>query len=149
MERAMFVLDAAKFLPYVFRAINNIDKISALLSKAAPLLPEAIALYNKAAPLVPEAIDLINEIAPGVLPVATTNHVVVPEPLPEGFTMEWVQGALNKAIGSNLVIDGLYGPKTHEALMSYQKSKGLIVDGWAGPLTCAKLFADTGGLGSG
>jgi murein L,D-transpeptidase YcbB/YkuD len=137
------VLDAAKFLPYVFRAINNMDRISAMLTKMAPLLPEALALYNKAIVLVPEAVDLINTIAPGVLPLATsTTSPVVPEPLPEGFTMDWVQQSLNQLMGANLVVDGLYGPKTHEALMSYQKSRGLTVDGWAGPLTCAKLFAE-------
>lgn len=145
------VLDAAKFLPYIFRAINNMDRISALLTKMAPLLPEALALYNKAIVLVPEAVDLINDVAPGVLPLATsaTNHVTIPEPLPEGFTMEWVQNALNKVNGAALVVDGFYGPKTHEALMSYQKSRGLDVDGWAGPLTCAKLFAEVNKVASG
>jgi hypothetical protein len=138
------VLDAAKFLPYVFRAISNMDRISAVLTKAAPLLPEALALYNKVVVLVPETVDLINAIAPGVLPLATstTGHVTIPEPLPEGFTMDWVQESLNKVNGAALVVDGFYGPKTHEALMSYQKSRGLTVDGWAGPLTCAKLFAE-------
>jgi peptidoglycan hydrolase-like protein with peptidoglycan-binding domain len=137
------VLDAAKFLPYVFRAISNMDRISALLTKLSPLLPEALALYNKAIVLVPETVDLINTIAPGVLPLATSaTPDVIPEPLPEGFTMDWVQQSLNQLMGASLVVDGLYGPKTHEALMSYQKSRGLTVDGWAGPLTCAKLFSE-------
>jgi peptidoglycan hydrolase-like protein with peptidoglycan-binding domain len=138
---------AANFLPYVFRAINNMDKISTVLPKLQTLAPEFIALYQKAAALVPEITDLLNTIVPGLIPTGSQPpHVVVPEPVPEGFTIDWVQDSLNKVMGANLTVDGQYGPRTHEALMSYQKSRGLNVDGWAGPLTCAKLFADVSAL---
>ena len=36
-------------------------------------------------------------------------------------------------------IDGSYGDMTVSAVKSFQKAKGLAVDGWVGPVTCKKL----------
>lgn len=37
------------------------------------------------------------------------------------------------------VLDGDYGDMTVNAVKSFQKAKGLSVDGWIGPVTCQKL----------
>ena len=44
--------------------------------------------------------------------------------------------ALQKVIG--VTPDGVWGPKSHEALINYQHSHGLVVDGIPGPKTLAK-----------
>lgn len=55
-----------------------------------------------------------------------------------------VQQRLND-LGANppLVVDGSYGPKSRAAVMDFQRSKGLQVDGIVGPMTLAAL-----GIGS-
>ena len=45
--------------------------------------------------------------------------------------------------GYHLIIDGIYGPQTSEAIKSFQKSKGLLADGVVGPLTWDALNGRT------
>lgn len=47
---------------------------------------------------------------------------------------------LLRAHGATLVVDGTFGPKTHAAVDSFQKSKSLGVDGIVGPLTWNALI---------
>jgi peptidoglycan hydrolase-like protein with peptidoglycan-binding domain len=51
-----------------------------------------------------------------------------------------VQARLN-ALGTNppLTVDGIYGPASKTAVMAFQKSKGIAVDGVAGPQTLGLL----------
>ncbi len=51
-----------------------------------------------------------------------------------GAVVKQIQGALH------LVQDGVFGPLTREALMTWQKEHGLTADGIAGPATLAKLL---------
>ena len=51
-----------------------------------------------------------------------------------------LQTALNKVMGTNLEIDGIYGEATREAVRDFQKRHDLQVDGVAGPITLKKLF---------
>lgn len=50
---------------------------------------------------------------------------------------KWLQAALNKIVtpSPNLVVDGIYGLKTREAVEAAQKKLGIAVDGWAGEIT--------------
>jgi putative chitinase len=50
---------------------------------------------------------------------------------------KWLQASLNKLLtpSPNLEIDGIYGPKTREAVETAQKKLGIPVDGWAGEVT--------------
>lgn len=41
--------------------------------------------------------------------------------------------------GCELIVDGLFGPKTDAAVREYQRDKGIKVDGVAGPVTMGKL----------
>ena len=51
------------------------------------------------------------------------------------------QSLLNEKIGAGLVLDGVFGPKTHEAVTKYQSANNLQVDGIIGPKTWASLLA--------
>lgn len=48
--------------------------------------------------------------------------------------------ALLVGYGSDIQVDGIFGPATDKALRAYQKSNGLAVDGIAGPATWKKLL---------
>lgn len=49
--------------------------------------------------------------------------------------IRWIQMSLNKILGLNLSVDGLSGPKTSQAIRTFQLQKGLAPDGVVGPKT--------------
>ncbi|QJX62970.1 hypothetical protein HLK66_16135 [Niallia circulans] len=81
---------------------------------------------------------------------ATTSSTVVKypgkvfiskKPYPTGKDVERIQNALNNAVGKKIVkVDGVYGPKTAEAVKAYQKRHKLTIDGKVGPQTWNKMF---------
>lgn len=62
-----------------------------------------------------------------------------------GAAVKDLQSALNDN-GANLVVDGVFGKRTHAAVKSYQSSHGLGVDGVVGPQTRGAL---NGGVATG
>ena len=57
----------------------------------------------------------------------------------KGNDVRWLQVELNRR-GYHLVCDGIFGPKTDEAVKAFQADHGLAVDGVVGPATRAKLL---------
>lgn len=54
----------------------------------------------------------------------------------------WLQQALNAILGTNLAVDGIYGPNTVAAVEQFQeKQVGLKPDGWAYRLTTPLIEA--------
>ena len=66
----------------------------------------------------------------------------------QGDDVKTLQQQLNKN-GANLKVDGIFGKNTQDAVLSYQKSKGLAVDGIVGVNTQKVLYGDglTGATG--
>lgn len=56
-----------------------------------------------------------------------------------GSGVKWVQWYLNKAAGEKLAVDGSYGKLTQAAVLKFQKTHSLAVDGIVGNKTRAKL----------
>lgn len=56
----------------------------------------------------------------------------------KGIDVRKLQEVLNKQ-GSKLVIDGIFGRNTKNAVIAFQKSKGLVADGIVGKFTNAEL----------
>ncbi|NES79854.1 MULTISPECIES: peptidoglycan-binding protein [Okeania] len=56
-----------------------------------------------------------------------------------GEDVEYLQIWLKAAGFRSLVVDGIFGVATEEAVKNFQKSSGLTVDGIVGPQTWAKL----------
>lgn len=81
------------------------------------------------------------EIEAEPVPVQPIFHRVLKrtKPTMAGDDVKALQILLNEVNGANLVVDGKYGPATEKAVKSYQKIKGLQVDGKAGPKTIASL----------
>lgn len=55
-----------------------------------------------------------------------------------GESVKWLQYELNR-YGYALAVDGVYGVKTYNAVRSYQRPRGLMVDGIAGKNTLRSL----------
>ncbi|MDR7300988.1 peptidoglycan-binding domain-containing protein [Haloactinomyces albus] len=57
--------------------------------------------------------------------------------------MEVLQDEMNsypyEVSGPWLTVDGIYGPKTEDAVVDFQQWYGLLVDGIAGPQTWGQL----------
>jgi len=82
-----------------------------------------------------------------LLPVSAPNLINKnPYPMPSTTIKKgsakkdvlWLQWELNKR-GYQLVMDGIWGPKTKAAVLLFQKNKKLVVDGLVGPKTKAAL----------
>jgi peptidoglycan hydrolase-like protein with peptidoglycan-binding domain len=58
-----------------------------------------------------------------------------------GKAVEHLQSSLNylKAVSPSLAVDGIFGPKTHNAVLAFQGAMKLSVDGIVGPKTAGTL----------
>ncbi|MGN7798150.1 peptidoglycan-binding domain-containing protein [Leifsonia sp. 22587] len=56
-----------------------------------------------------------------------------------GTTVRRVQRALRRTPNLSVVVDGIFGPATHAAVVEFQQGAGLVPDGIVGPLTWAAL----------
>jgi peptidoglycan hydrolase-like protein with peptidoglycan-binding domain len=56
-----------------------------------------------------------------------------------GDVVKRVQRALRRTPNLSIVVDGIFGPATHAAVVEFQQSAGLTPDGVVGPLTWAAL----------
>src|SRR5699024_11391530 len=84
--------------------------------------------------------------APSVAPSAVLDSTTELRWGPRGGAVQELQSALNDH-GAGLAVDGVFGPRTHSAVKSYQSSQGLQVDGVVGPKTRAAL--NGGGVSTG
>ena len=96
----------------------------------------------QAAPAAPVASAPVAQAAPAA-PVATSPAAVLDSTQKlrwgsRGGAVKDLQSALNDR-GANISVDGVFGPRTHSAVKSYQSSKGLQVDGIVGSKTRGAL----------
>ena len=92
-----------------------------------------------------EIIRLWHEVSSLLQRLGLVSAQAVPMRASHPFDAQWVQVALNKQVGANLLVDGEIGPRTIAAVKTYQGKRGLAPDGWPGPLTLAKLEKDMAG----
>jgi peptidoglycan hydrolase-like protein with peptidoglycan-binding domain len=97
---------------------------------------------DKIMELMRDFTSLWNVLKPPIDIGTTTPDAPAPK-----FDVKWVQDSLNKVLGTDLVVDGDMGPKTHDVIKQFQAAHGLEADGWMGPLTAAALDAAIKGLG--
>jgi len=62
-----------------------------------------------------------------------------------GSAVRTLQTNLNKVMGSGLVVDGDFGPKTEAAVEAFQRRYGITVDGEYGPQSAAMMKAALAG----
>ena len=72
-----------------------------------------------------------------------TDTINDPKPiLKQGSRGDWVTIAQGRLVvaGFPVDVDGIFGPKTKQAVMDFQRANGLTVDGIIGPKTWSKLY---------
>ena len=82
---------------------------------------------------------LIPYIDYGVCPVS--QHIIAKPTLKigsRGMQVDFLQKNLN-ALGSDLDVDGQFGPLTYQSVRMFQKKYNLVVDGIYGPKSYAKM----------
>src|SRR5699024_12141402 len=110
---------------------------------AAPAAPAAPAASAPAAQTLPAAPSV-------TAPSAVLDSTQKLRWGSRGGAVQDLQAALNDH-GANLAVDGVFGPRTHSAVKSYQSSNGLLVDGVVGAETRGSLNGagvSTGGASS-
>ena len=110
-----------------FRVIKAIPDLERLLVLMGPLIREFQRMDPQALPL---AQHIIGEILPELKAKTQAK-----------FDVRWLQASLNK-IGADLKVDGVYGDATRDAVRKFQSARGLDEDGWAGIVTCTKIYEE-------
>ena len=108
-----------KRIPYLFG-------IALILALNLAVLSLVTSYYNEKEPPAAEALSRIGS---------------------QGSEVRAIQQRLNQ-LGYGLTVDGIYGSRTKQAVISFQKANGLTADGIAGPKTLAALGISGGGSGS-
>lgn len=125
---------------------GNLQKL--IKNRTLAQIADAILLYNKGAN---------GQTLPGLVKRRQWEHDLfvtgmergneIPYPVPtknlrmnsRGNDVRWLQMALTKK-GYSLVCDGIFGPKTDEAVRAFQADRGLAIDGIVGPATRGELL---------
>ena len=102
-------------------ALTNHDVVTKVKEMSAPL---ASVFANIGASFFPK-------VAPELHVAAVVTAAFDPN------ITKWVQGSINQLVtpSPNLLVDGVYGPRTRAAVEVLQAQLGLTVDGWAGQIT--------------
>lgn len=75
--------------------------------------------------------------------IVVGRRVVEPPPPEQGTEyLRWVQNALNTILGRHLLVNGIAGPETRDAIREFQKRHRLPASGFVGPKTEAALSAN-------
>lgn len=116
---------ALKYAPLIKETIDvsssNSDLTAKIKQVAAPLVPFLEQMGAKMFPKAAQALHLVGAVVSSFDPNLT----------------KWLQGGLNKIVSPspNLVVDGIYGPRTTAAVEAAQKQLNLTIDGIAGSVT--------------
>lgn len=125
------------YIPLVIRSAETIKSIidaadnnESIVSNIKSLAPAAASLLeNIGGTLFPKAKPALR-IAAGAMASFDPNIT------------KWLQQTLNDylpELSQKLAVDGIYGPKTRDAVEMAQTKLGLVVDGWAGTITRSAL----------
>ncbi|WP_158287633.1 peptidoglycan-binding protein [Falsiroseomonas bella] len=75
-------------------------------------------------------------------PAKLTRSWWFTQPMMRGDEVFWAQRLLNDRAGAALKPDGLFGAATRQAVMAFQRRRGLVEDGVLGPVTWAALSGE-------
>lgn len=143
---AIFPLSQNQFDALVSFAYNcgvgNLQKL--LKGRSAPQVAEAMLKYNKAGGKVLTGLTRRRKaehdlFCKDIVMPATGNPYTEPTKNvrlnSKGNDARWVQYELNRVGHYKLIVDGVIGQKSLEAIKDFQQKHNLVVDGICGPLT--------------
>ena len=131
-------MDPITALTLISTSVQVAGQVKELLDKGSVTQQ---SLQTAVPQIVPQLASLGASLSPKVAPelqaVAAASATFDPN------VTKWLQGSLNKLLtpSPNLEVDGVYGPKTQEAVEAAQKQLGIPVDGWAGEVTQGAIMA--------
>lgn len=132
--------------------VGNLKKLCE--GRTLPQIADKMLAYNKAGGKVlagltrrreaERTLFLMGTVSKGKVPGVNPNPYIEPTKNvrlnSKGNDVRWLQYELNKS-GFKLMVDGIAGRKTIDALMEYQKENGLVADGICGSKTRASLIS--------
>ncbi len=143
---AIFPLSQNQFDALVSFAYNcgvgNLQKL--LKGRTAPQVAEAMLKYNKAGGKVLNGLTKRRQtehdlFCKDIVMPATGNPYTEPTKNvrlnSKGNDARWVQYELNRVGHYKLIVDGVIGQKSLEAIKDFQQKHNLVADGICGPLT--------------
>lgn len=133
----------------------NWSDVVRLAFQYGPLVKEAIdeALTNhdlatKIRNVAEPVVEILTDVGNWLFPKATDEIKLVGAAITsfDFSVVRWIQRGLNSIDGNGtfslpekLVVDGVYGVKTRDAIETFQTTYGLVVDGVAGQVTQGAL----------
>lgn len=117
-----------------------VEKTSSAVAKAASSFSKMLEATSDAAKQAASALGTLKVVKDifGLL-AGDVTRATIGGSIKKGDDVAYAQSALNKIINANLVVDGIYGPKTNAAVQAFQRSKSLVTDGIVGPKTWAAI----------
>lgn len=129
-------MDWLRLLPLVIQAASTIKSIIDVANTN-------VEIVNNVKQTVPSLMEMFENYATQFFPKVRPELRVAAAAMAafDPNVTKWLQSSLNLVLdpSPNLVVDGLYGPRTRTAVEAVQTKLGLIVDGWSGTLTQAAL----------
>jgi murein L,D-transpeptidase YcbB/YkuD len=129
-------MDPLTMLTLISTAVQVASNVKGLLDQGGLTQQSLQAAVPQ---IIPQLADigaaLFPKVAPELQIVAAASASFDPN------VTKWLQSSLNKLLAPspNLAVDGVYGPKTREAVEAVQKKLGITADGWAGEITQAAI----------
>ena len=134
-------MDLFKFLPLLMRLLQILPKIQEAVRSGTSI----ITLLQEFAP---DLIGLIGGVGGSLFPnLIQDNQVKVGALMMDPVKVRGIQNAINKLGIATLETDGLYGQKTKDAVIAFQKAHNVTpADGWAGDVTWAAMQTEVNKL---
>jgi hypothetical protein len=136
-------MDLFKFLPLLMRILQIMPQIQDAMKSGTSIF----ALLQKFAP---DLIGILSGIGGSLFPtLPADSQAKIGGLMMDPVKVRLIQGQINKLGLANppLWEDGLYGPRTKEAVIAFQTAHNVTpVDGWAGDITTAALQTEVNKL---
>lgn len=129
------MLDLFKYWPLMLKAFDIIPRVQQAMR-------EGKDVFSILKQFAPELIGMFESLGGGLFPeLPKEEQTVAGTTMFDRDNVKRIQTEMNKRGHANpaLDVDGLYGKATKAAVKDYQSKNSLDADGWAGPLTMAKL----------
>jgi peptidoglycan hydrolase-like protein with peptidoglycan-binding domain len=133
-------LNVGSFISIALRIFTHRDEVSKVYHRVhnqgrelETLIPQVQSAISESLRIMDEVNSLLRKVAPEVMSA-------LPQQVQPVLDVKWLQTSLNTLMNAGLVVDGVYGQLTGEAVKKFQQMHGLTVDGWAGVQTEAKLL---------
>lgn len=119
--------------------IGNIDQLTANGTRSRQVIAEKMLLYNKGGGKVLAGLVRRRKAEYALFTQTLKEELPILRKGNKGYYVGYLQEKLNALGYSCGKVDKIFGPKTLEAVKTFQAERNLVVDGVVGPKTWTKL----------